>query len=122
MRKSMGLFAVAALAIFVAVGSAQASIVDFQDSGGSFVNYRGGVFTDQGLTFSTNGYMYTVDGSMGTPGGANNGTNFLIDGYGSNYGFSGLSVTEEFGNIFSVSQLDLAISYYASSPQFVTLV
>ena len=107
--------------------SAWANTVDFSDSNGGCVAPRvfggPGSFTDQGLTFSTSaGYMYTVDGSQaGCGAGANNGTNFLIDGYGTNSGFGTTTITEAGSNPFNLQQLDLGVSYFASSPQTITI-
>jgi hypothetical protein len=109
------------------ISASEAAIVDFQDSGGTFINNRvsgqAGSFTDQGLTFATaQGYMYTVDGSLGSPEGVNNGSNFLIDGYGSSYGYGSTTITNAAGRPFSVNSIDLGISYYGSSPQQITLL
>lgn len=101
---------------FITVGlllstfNASAAVVNFEDTGGSSLAFRGLSFNDQGLTFTiANGplnFQYTIDGSQGTPAeGVNNGTNFYI-------AFPQTNITATAGGTFSLNQLDLGLSLF----------
>lgn len=96
---------------------ASAGIVNFEDTGGTSLVYRGLSFDDQGLTFkpATSTFQYTVDGSQPSPSaGVNNGTNFYIASP-----VSAISLTS--GGTFSVNQLDLGLSLFTLPTQNAVL-
>jgi hypothetical protein len=96
--------------------SSQASVVTFDDQTFSGIQARGGTFSDQGLRFD-NFFVNTIAGNF-SPSGVKNGTNFLI--FDSAY--DPLTISTSNKNAFSLSSLDLGLSYYASlSPATATI-
>jgi hypothetical protein len=109
---------VAACLAFVAcaASSAQASVVTFDDQTFSGIQARSGTFSDQGLRFD-NFFINTIAGNF-SPNGVKNGTNFLMF----NSAYDPLTVSTSDKNAFSLTSLDLGLSYYASfSPATATI-
>ena len=107
----------ACLVIFAcAASSAQASVVTFDDQTFSGIQARSGTFSDQGLRFD-NFFLNTIAGNF-SPNGVKNGTNFLIFDSANDP----LTVSTSDKSAFSLSSLDLGLSYYASfSPAIATI-
>jgi hypothetical protein len=105
------------LVIFAcAASSAQASVVTFDDQTFSGIQARSGTFSDQGLRFD-NFFLNTIAGNF-SPNGVKNGTNFLIFDSANDP----LTVSTSDKSAFSLSSLDLGLSYYASfSPAIATI-
>lgn len=102
-----GLIVSGAVAVLAFSGQASANVVDFEGTVGN------GCVTTQidegGLSFNTGFYQCLVNTAFGTQG-ADNGTDFLINGY------SNLMVSATNGNPFDLFGLDLGISFYNSNP------
>jgi len=99
-----------------AATSAQASVVTFDDQTFSGIQARSGTFSDQGLRFD-NFFLNTIAGNF-SPNGVKNGTNFLIFDSANDP----LTVSTSDKSAFSLSSLDLGLSYYASfSPAIATI-
>lgn len=118
MKKSLTTTAFLAACILFSSFSANAAVVNFEDTGGSSLAYRGLSFADQGLTFTvaTGEFQYTVDGNE-TPlpaEGVNNGTNFYIASPQTN-------ITATDGSAFSLNQIDLGLSLFTFPTQDAVL-
>ena len=100
--------AAALVALACSAFSSQASVVTFDDQTFSGIQARGGTFSDQGLRFD-NFFVNTIAGNF-SPSGVKNGTNFLI--FDSAY--DPLTISTSNNNAFSLSSIDLGLSYYAS--------
>ena len=82
----------------------------------SGIQARSGTFSDQGLRFD-NFFLNTIAGNF-SPNGVKNGTNFLIFDSANDP----LTVSTSDKSAFSLSSLDLGLSYYASfSPAIATI-
>ena len=117
--KNMIIAATASLALFSAAG-AQA-LVTFEDvqTGGILTDESAGL-TDQGFNFASDGFARIADPAFGTPPNANNGTKFYIDGYGGNAG-GNTTITRAGGGSFTLTGLDIGLSYYANPTDSVTI-
>ena len=89
-------------AIACAPGVATASVVDFQNTSGSFG--LSSTYSNQGLTFQTAGPQYVYANGAG----ANNGTQYFIES-------GGVTVTADGGATFSLNAFDTGLSYYTGS-------
>lgn len=118
MKRSLTTTAFLAACILFSSFSVNAAVVDFEDTGGSSLAYRGLSFNDQGLTFTvaTGEFQYTVDGSQTPPPaeGVNNGTNFYIASPQTN-------ITATDGSAFSLNQIDLGLSLFTFPMQDAVL-
>lgn len=95
-----------AAALGLAASTASAAVLTFDDY--TSVDLEQTSIEYRGLTFTKtlgNGYQYVWDGSSPN----SNGTNALIYGYG-----SGVTITRTGGGLFSLLNLDMAISWYNS--------
>jgi hypothetical protein len=117
MKRKFATAALLTIGILFSNLNVNAAIVDFEDTGGSALAYRGLVFEDQGLTFTvaTGEFQYTVNGSQTPPTeGVNNGTSFYIASPQTN-----ITVTD--GSAFSIDQIDLGLSLFTFPTQDVVL-
>ena len=120
MNKLFSTAAVITVGLLISTFNASAAVVNFEDTGGSPLAFRGLSFNDQGLTFTVaagpSNFQYTIDGSQTPPPaeGVNNGTNFYIASPQTN-------ITATAGGTFSLNQLDLGLSLFTFPTQDAVL-